>query len=358
MSREITAAQGQPGVRRTGNELLPSGSIIHWDERSPSDRRPMITCGCGCKVKRLAWVPKNKQGPMAGYCPLKGDKRRWRRRRDDVAHTSGAVIHWSVRAPKNRQKVGITCYQCGNEKFVKAETARDPKWSGRCFDCFKAQGGAHPRWNLQDELVAFGSIIHWSEWTTGLRLPVTCGICVANKASKTKREIHRSNIPPKAIYQKTDYMLFCRSHKRAEVAIHLSRFQNGNGPEKGSRENGKDVKSRNRERWLREAVNNITVMWERMRNSTFLSYQDKLDRITQVALASEIGIGKDKDPDSVIEVLRNRLIECGVRDMFFGSGSWYDSFVQTVVEEIERGLTSEQIVLNLKSRLARSCSAT
>lgn len=151
-------------------------------------------------------------------------------------------MHWELRALDNRQKVGITCYLCHEEKFVKAETARDPNWSGRCFDCFQAGGGARPRQDLKDEPVAFGSIIHWSERELkGRRVPITCGICVADGARETKRVISRSNIPPKKVRQSPDYQLFCRHHSRAEVALHLTRFQSGRGQKHGSEKKYENV---------------------------------------------------------------------------------------------------------------------
>lgn len=153
------------------------------------------------------------------------DKRRLRRRTDVQTHTSGALVYWAERAEGNRQKVLIKCVTCGKKKFVKTETARDKTWSGRCFDCFIKAGGANPRKVIADEPVAFGSIIHWSEWGSGLRLPVTCGICVATGAATTKRTVSRGGIPPKSVRESPDYQLFCRGHSRAEVTRHLARFQ-------------------------------------------------------------------------------------------------------------------------------------
>ena len=110
------------------------------------------------------------------------------------------------------------------------------------------------------------------------------------------------------------------------------------------------IKQQNRDRWLLEAVIAIAERWKVVRDYD-LPREKKLDRITQLDLASSFSIVSQSDKTERMQVA-NRLKECGVRKMFPGARSWFDRLVEFVVDEIERGQTPEEIVSGLKARLA------
>ena len=60
---------GRMPARKTFDESLPSGSVIHWSQRDAEDvRRVSITCG-GCGARRMATTPYFRRSPnWTGLC--------------------------------------------------------------------------------------------------------------------------------------------------------------------------------------------------------------------------------------------------------------------------------------------------
>lgn len=121
----------------------------------------------------------------------------------------------------------------------------------------------------------------------------------------------------------------------------------GNGQKNGSAE---DRKRQHKDRKLLEAVNGIANIWQQVRNYDRKTYQQRLSEITQVDLAGELGIKGLTDRHKRTQV-RNRLIDCRVKEMFPDGLSFYHSFVEFVVEQFEKKMTSAEIVSSLNSRL-------
>jgi hypothetical protein len=309
----ITSPIEKPGVLKTEDESLDSGSIIHWGERGPNKRRhwTMITCGGGrqgCEGKRRALIPygKDRKSPTAGYCRIcdprpPGQPRKYT---GDVLFPNRTVAHLDSRDPMNTDRVEIDCAGCGKAKHAMLLSVLDPDWCKVCVDCFYERGGPNPRGVIKDEPVAFGSIIHWSEWYTGLRLTLTCGICVANGAPKTKHKMSRGNIPPEAVRQRPDYMRFCRRHSRAEVALHLTRFQNGDGQKDGGVPKRRGRKAGtlgfDHAAFLADVNRYIVELWQRHRSVRV---------ITRKAVASQFNSKGEMIGD---EAIKDRLRICGV----------------------------------------------
>jgi hypothetical protein len=134
------------------------------------------------------------------------------------------------------------------------------------------------------------------------------------------------------------------------VASVMAQTQNGNGQESGSAESRKQKRL---DKNLLKAVDAVASIWEHVRNYPNRSYQKRLDMITQADLARALGY-KSQDEKNLINTASNYLTRCQVREMFPNSESWFRSFVETVVELIEKKISSEEIVSRLKSRLLRS----
>lgn len=208
-------AQSSP----TGDEVLASGAVVHWDDRD--GRRIAVTCGeCGEK----SYTSSVEIGHSA--------RKNWRchacgtgKRRGNETHSSGTVIHWSVRPPRDPWNVSITCYKCGADRFIRVRTVRAPEWNGQCSDCYRKFGPPNPRKRYEDELKPSDSVVLWSRRDECkrdgqlLEVWVRCGICGAENL------FHRQSVKP------ADFEGYCQNkHSRAEI---LKMFQalarGGNG---------------------------------------------------------------------------------------------------------------------------------
>jgi transcription elongation factor Elf1 len=137
------------GYRRSDDEKLPSGSIIHWGEtRDPNNRRRlMITCG-GCGIKRLTSFARRKDANLSytGLC-RSCTKRMYSR---DEKISFGSIIHWGERDPADANRAMVTCGLCGKKRmtFVRhGDYARN--WTGYCKEHLKGSGLAEIAQKLQ-----------------------------------------------------------------------------------------------------------------------------------------------------------------------------------------------------------------
>ena len=103
-----------------------------------------------------------------------------------------------------------------------------------------------------------------------------------------------------------------------------------------------------RTHWLFDAVEGVIALWNRVRHAD-LDLEDKLPTINQIKLADYLVIGSSGDDSSAVQ-LTYRLKESGLREAFPDSSSWFRAFVDTVVNEYERGVAAKDIAAGLKFR--------
>lgn len=214
-----------------GDEVLPSGAVVHWDDRD--GRRIAVTCGeCGEK----SYTSSVELGHSA--------RKTWRchacatgKRRGDETHRSGTVIHWSVRPPDDPWHISITCHRCGEDSFIRAHTIRDDRWNGLCSACVKRFGMPHPRKRYEDQPFPSGSVVLWSRRDECRRdgqlveVWVRCGICGGENL------FHRSSV------KTDDFEGYCPGqHSRAEIVrMFQARAQNGSAGAVEKRRRGRQA---------------------------------------------------------------------------------------------------------------------
>jgi hypothetical protein len=149
------------------DEVLSSGSVIHWGERDKADcTRIKVTCGL-CQRNRFTKPKRGRSHRWLGICP-ECIGRHLQKTQDQVL-SSGSVIHWSERDPENPRSAPVTCGRCGKRRVVTIQ--RSSRWTGLCQGCAATRD--------IDQPLRSGSIIHWSERNLEDKklVPVTCGRC-------------------------------------------------------------------------------------------------------------------------------------------------------------------------------------
>jgi hypothetical protein len=126
--------------------------------------------------------------------------------------------------------------------------------------------------------------------------------------------------------------------------------QTGNGRKNESTDNRKQQRV---DKKLLNAVDKVSDIWQQVRNYDKKTYEQRLDMISQVDLARELGF-KSQDEKNLATLVYKYLKGCGVREMFPTAPSWYRCFVETVVGHIEKKMTSEAVVSSLKSLVTGS----
>jgi hypothetical protein len=186
------AKQGWPGIckgcgrkKKWDDEILATGSVIHWAEFDPSNRRHKrhwVTCG-KCREKRLIYLPRTEilLGQYTGYCVECATPQRLIpiKRISDEPHISGAIIHWSKRPQGNLKKVAFTCAGCSELSFAQCTTVRSPNWTGLCESCRRNRKRISPRKFTQTVTHWSGTIIHGAEREPGKssKIKITCYSC-------------------------------------------------------------------------------------------------------------------------------------------------------------------------------------
>jgi len=85
------------------------------------------------------------------------------KRTDDQVLSGGSVIHWGVRDPSAPNRVSVTCGRCGKARFTqisKSLTAPNATgWCLRCTNIAKAKSGAeHPMWKGGRAIDTYGYV--------------------------------------------------------------------------------------------------------------------------------------------------------------------------------------------------------
>lgn len=117
LARFVKPKPGPIPKLKAGYETLPTGSVVHWSERD-SAGRVKVTCGsCGQArfVKAL-----NVSRELTGYCRACSKPRLTG---DEVLPT-GSVIHWSEREPGGSRGLPVTCGSCGQKRLVRGNITR------------------------------------------------------------------------------------------------------------------------------------------------------------------------------------------------------------------------------------------
>jgi hypothetical protein len=117
----------------------------------------------------------------------------------------------------------------------------------------------------------------------------------------------------------------------------------------GSGQGHVNVLTENQVQLLLKVLREIATIWE-----TMLKHPRRDEKrhtiITQLDLAPTLGIHAQDDKSKRTLVAR-KLKGCRVDEMFPGAESWFQSFVDSVIDEIKRQKTPEQIVTSLQLRL-------
>ncbi|HEX7318666.1 MAG TPA: hypothetical protein VF297_32455 [Pyrinomonadaceae bacterium] len=121
-----------------GDEIHPSGSVIHWDERNPNDRYYGIAVTCRqCKGKSFINKQSIRNSSWKGLCSeclsqpgalfkLSGDE--W--------VPSGAIIHWNERDPDNPGRAQVTCSKCkANKEMMTVSSGNKLTSKFYCREC-------------------------------------------------------------------------------------------------------------------------------------------------------------------------------------------------------------------------------
>jgi hypothetical protein len=308
------------------DEVLSSKSVIHWSESAA--RSISVTCG-NCKRKRT--LVKFEGGP--GLCPrcARGTPG------SDETHASGSIIHWTERNPDDQSQVLITCYRCGEDKFVSHTTTWRDDWSGYCEQCRRETAGGRKR--LGDEPLITGSIIHWSERDpqNHQRVSVICGLCGERRFTE----------PPHGKMVLAKWSGFCGKRNKH---FQLLQGRSDNGQKNGGVEKREATNSQRHDAWLLDAVEGLIDLWKIEKQKIHSTREKRLTTLSEVNLAPYLGqhVGANK---ILKQHTRRRLTSCSVSLMFSGDGSWFQSFKETVVDHFEADTSAEKIVSLLKDRL-------
>jgi hypothetical protein len=246
--------------RKAQDERLPSGSIIHWGQRDPNNyMRVMVTCGA-CHRKQMKLVQFRPR--WTGKC-----KHCVFRRQDEQQLLSGSIIHWGERDPNDARLVMVTCGRCKQKRLTTPGRGKMlQKWSGFCLKCTAA-----PRRYSSDETLPSGSIIHWGARNEGEdgRVPVTCFIC---------KQTRMTTLPPG--HRRQAWTGFCRSHTVAELAQQLRQAPASTGRPRNDRA-----------QLYQEVIDAIRKVWSEVRLLE-LPFDDRLDLVTQIKVAAVLGLGE------------------------------------------------------------------
>lgn len=147
---------------RTGDESLPSGSIIHWGETDSAHPRARgVTCG-RCGERRVVIIPSGvKLEKFSGFCEKCAGMTR--RQSGDERHSSGTIIHWNERDRDDPYyQILVTCHNCGHDRFVHKGALKNPSWHGLCPDCLEKYGLPRERRTLKGQhRNRFGALIDY-----------------------------------------------------------------------------------------------------------------------------------------------------------------------------------------------------
>lgn len=271
-------------LQKSQDEVLPSGSVIHWSERNSDDPRGApVTCGI-CGEKRLTTVQRTPR--WTGICRSCAG-----RRRDNETLKSGSIIHWAERDLENKSRVLITCGKCEEKRFCAHGTISTRNFTGLCSTCVPystRRGKVKPR---SDEKLLSGSIIHWAERDPNnrARVMVTCGLCA-----------HKRLTIPRHGKSKNKWTGFCGDHQRLLGLTDLAqRFKqsplNSDGEDRRARGRKLGTLGFEREEFVTKVKESILVQWSERRS---------MRSITAKAVAAMLHLG---GPDTGADVLRKRL---------------------------------------------------
>lgn len=310
-----------PPWKRTGELLLPKGTNILFDLRENGEpRRIGLQCrGCFKRTGEVKYVDTSNlyryiKGRLVCVLAMVG-----------VAHAEDKTAWCRLWPALDRLYF----------------------WDELCSDCVTDRGSlskhTHDKVSKKSLTVTMFSL----EDKETEMVPIVSELCKCLRWAPRDSAMNNWDI----------YEAICPYHQRrpralAERLAFLGPPENwdSNGHKNGRARKPSGRPRDDRARQLLAAVNVVAALWQRVRNYNHLPFEKRLGLITQIDLAEGLGIVGQDDKTKRTQVAQ-RLKTCSVNNMFPGAKSWFQSFVKTVAEEIERGSASENIVLALESRL-------
>jgi hypothetical protein len=177
--------------RRTGDEIHPSGTIVHWDERQPP-QGVAITCH-HCGRKRFTHCTNVRSEKWSGLChECLQAGRRLNKYPANGELPTGSFVHWDepVLVADDGRHAWVTCGICRQKRIASVPTGKDRlTWTGFCVPC----SGVYRRKRSQDETHVTGTIIHWGERDPAdphNRVLITCHRCRGKSFTHTQSIKH------------------------------------------------------------------------------------------------------------------------------------------------------------------------
>jgi hypothetical protein len=336
------------------------GSIADWSrlERATVKGKGSmvpVQCGvCGVELKERACVILGKphyQG-LHKECFLKVRPLNTLWIHEEML-SKGTKVLFHKRALNNRHKVGIECRGCfketGQVKYVGDNQIQNHikgklYWDELCSDCVRKRGRSLRKFTTA-QTAPSGTVTHFENVVDGKVLVVYCN---PDKGCGCERWVDRDT----ASSWWKRFPAVCRfhhNHPEAYAELLQARQTSGNKQGEG-KPSGR--KRQDRSQWLLEAINAVAELWHCYES---LPHQKRIDCITQEDLAPLLGFGGG-DPTTIAKQVYNRLKDCGLREMFPGVRSWFNSFVETVADEIERDTDPQTILARLMQRRDRTAA--
>lgn len=325
-----------PKINRK-NVQLPDGSELFLSKRT-KEGLPFRCGGCQSEQTLKCDISTNIH-TSHGRCPkckhIIGSQKH---------QQSGATVYWlKFEDGQDTSRVAFDCAKCNGEFYVKDHCVT-PKWDGKCENCGHQR--ATKAFKKDRPLVNSNKIEQMGYFSRreGKQIPVEC--LVLNCYEKE----HIFNLDTIREAEREERLLVSRKHARSEIALaYQAQAQNGNGQKNGSAEKRRQEREAAK---LLKAVNVIASEWEQLQKLN-RTHQQKLNLIKKVEFARGLG-SKSQDEKNLENVANTYLTRLHINKMFPNTPSWFRSFVSEVVENIEKKMSSEQIVSSLKSRLAHS----
>jgi transcription elongation factor Elf1 len=303
---------GYYGMRKVDDEPLTTGSVIHWGERDPNNRKlAPVTCG-GCGVKRVVRLPLYEdRREYTGFCVSCGHTQHF----EDQPLPNGSIIHWTERHPDKPHKIlMVTCGGCGLKRWT-YHLSSDGETRGFCSPCAKRANIKNEYMREgKDEPLSSGSIVHWGERdpNDSERVMVTCGICGKKRMTK--------------IQYKRLWTGFCFAHRSARGMIQVvSSFKQAKGDRR--KNGGAEKKSGGRppksEEQKREDLKESLILIQR-EIQRWKKAGTQRGKVTANSVAESLHIGSaGRGGTAMMETAKNRGLAMdwpSLRDHFWDGG--------------------------------------
>jgi hypothetical protein len=323
-------------------KLTPGSYVCIGDDNEDGT---LFKCGgCGKLLRRRLKEPK----AFTGLCLSCGQR--------------AAKGSKTIPKGENQGKIPFDCANCGEEAFAWPHQHKSLKWRRLCPKCQKPSGAPPPwGWNAvnKDDVLPLtkapvylsrrqfprpkggGSVEVQCVFPVSENENGICGMVTGFNFKVLRREWKTATgyCPNHEISGRVD-----RANAYAIIQQLLSQAQNGNGQKKVAHRERSD-----RDKWLLEIIAKVAERWRKFpATENDSERRDNLARIKQAYIANDLGITEVS--------LRDRLKECGLRDMFPSEKKRYPALVAFVADGVDRGDAERKILDDLK-RLAVTAAA-